>query len=56
LVLAGLAQPLEFLAAAALAGFLIVGFATHFLSKSTPFAKLAETADRFLDRLTRTNP
>jgi hypothetical protein len=55
-VLASLAQALELFAAAALAGFFIVGFASHFLAKSTPFAKLAEAADRLLDGLTGTNP
>jgi hypothetical protein len=56
LVLTGLAQSLEFLAAAALAGFLVVGFATHLLAKPASFAQLAEAANRFLDRLTGTNP
>jgi hypothetical protein len=56
LALASLALPLEFLATAAFTGLLIVGFATHFLAKSAPFAKLAEAANRFLDRLTSTNP
>jgi hypothetical protein len=56
LVLAGLSQALELLAAAALAGLLIVGFTTHLLAESTPLAQLAEAADRFLDRLAGTNP
>src|SRR5262249_48660683 len=56
LVLAGLSQSLELLAAAALARFLIIGFATHLLAKSASLAQLAEAAHRFLDGLTRSNP
>ena len=55
-MLASLAQALELFAAAALAGLFIVGFATHFLAKSTPLAKLAEAANRLLNGLTGTNP
>jgi hypothetical protein len=56
LVLASLAQALEFLAAAALARLFIIGFATHLLAKSAPLAKLAEAADGLLDGLAGTNP
>ena len=55
-MLARLAQTLELFAAAALAGLLVVGFATHFLAKSTPLAEFAEATDCFLDGFTRTNP
>jgi hypothetical protein len=56
LVLARLAQSLELLAASALAGLLIVGFATHLLAEPASLAQLAEAADRLLDRLASTNP
>ena len=56
LMLAGLAQSLQFLAATALTGFLIVGFAAHFLAKAASLAKLAEAANRFLNGLAGTNP
>jgi hypothetical protein len=55
-VLASLAQALELFTASALAGFFIIRFASHLLAKSTPFAKLAEAADRLLDGLTGTHP
>ena len=56
LFLAGLSQSLEFLAATALTGLLIVGFTPHFLAKAAPLAELAEAANRFLDGLASTNP
>src|SRR5262249_51064165 len=56
LVLTGLAEALEFLAAPALAGLLVVGLATHLLAESAPLAQLAEAADRLLDRLAGTHP
>jgi hypothetical protein len=56
LVLAGLAQALEFLPATALAGLFIIGLSSHLLAKSAPLAQLAETADRLLDRLAGTHP
>jgi hypothetical protein len=56
LVLAGLAQALELLAAAALAGLLIIGLSSHLLAKSAPLAQFAEAAYRLLDRLAGTNP
>jgi hypothetical protein len=56
LVLASLAESLELLAAAALAGLLVVRFAAHFLAKSATLAQLAEAAHRFLDGLAGTNP
>ena len=56
LVLAGLAQALELLSTSALAGLLVVGFATHFLAKTASLAQLAEAAHRFLDRLAGTHP
>jgi hypothetical protein len=55
-MLAGLAQAFELLSASALAGLLIVGFATHFLAKTASLAQLAEASDRFLDRLAGTHP
>jgi hypothetical protein len=56
LVLASLAESLELLAAAALAGLFVVRFAAHLLAKSAALAELAEAAHRFLDGLTGTNP
>ena len=54
-MLAGLAESLEFLAAPALAGLLVVGLSTHFLAEAASFAELAEAADRLLDRLAGTH-
>jgi hypothetical protein len=54
--LAGLAEPLELLAAAALAGLLVIGLPTHLLAEAAALAELAEAADRLLDRLARTDP
>jgi hypothetical protein len=54
-VLTSLAQSLEFLTAATLAGLFVVGFAAHFLAKSAPFTKLSEATNRLLNRLTGTN-
>ena len=54
--LSGLAEALEFLAAPALAGLLVVGLATHLLAESAPLAQLAEAADRLLDRFAGTHP
>jgi hypothetical protein len=54
--LACLAEPLELLAASALAGLLVVGLPTHLLAEAASLAKLAEAADRLLDRLARTDP
>jgi len=51
-----LAEPFQLLTAATLAGFLIVGLASHLLAQAAALAKLAKTADRFLDRLARTDP
>jgi hypothetical protein len=56
LVLPRLPQALEFFAATPLAGLFVVGFATHFLAKSTPLAKFAEAPDRLLNGFTGTNP
>jgi hypothetical protein len=55
-MLAGLAQSLEFFSATAFTGFLIVGFAAHFLAKSAALTKLAEAANRLLNGLAGTNP
>jgi hypothetical protein len=55
-VLASLAEPLQLFTAAAFAGFFVIRFASHFFAKSTPFAKLAEAANRLLDGLTGTDP
>jgi hypothetical protein len=56
LMLAGLAQSLQFFTTTALTGFFIIGFATHFLAKSASLAKLAEAANRLLNGLAGTNP
>jgi hypothetical protein len=54
--LASLAEALQFLAPAALAGLFIVSLAPHLLAKTATFAKFPETADRLLDRLAGTDP
>jgi hypothetical protein len=56
LVLARFAEAFELLAPAALAGLLIVGFATHFLAQPTSLAKFAKAAHRFLNGFTGTHP
>jgi hypothetical protein len=55
-VLTGLAESLQFLAAASLAGLLIVRLAAHLFAEAAPLAELPEPSDRFLDRLSRANP
>jgi hypothetical protein len=54
--LAGLAEPLELLAASALAGLLIVRLATHLLAEAASLAELPESTDGILDRLAGTDP
>jgi hypothetical protein len=54
--LAGLAEPLELLAATSLAGLLVIGLPTHLLAEAATLAELAEAADRLLDRLARPDP
>jgi hypothetical protein len=54
--LASFSETLQFLATAAFAGLLVISLATHFLAQPASLAKFAETTDRFLDRLARTNP
>jgi hypothetical protein len=55
-VLACFAKSLQLFAAAAFARLLIIRFATHFLAEPTSLAQFAEATNRFLDRLTSTNP
>jgi hypothetical protein len=55
-MLAGLAEPLQLLAATALAGLFIVCLATHLFPEAAALAELAETTDGFLNRFPRTNP
>ena len=55
-MLTGFAESLEFLAAPALAGLLVVGLAAHLLAEPAPLAQFAEASDRLLDRLTGTHP
>ena len=54
--LAGLAEPLEFFPATALARLLIVSLAPHLFPKAAALAELAEAANGFLDRLAGTDP
>jgi hypothetical protein len=54
--LASFAKSLQFFAAAALAGLLIIGLAPHFFPQPAAFAKFAEASDRFLNRLAGSNP
>jgi len=54
--LAGLAEALEFFAATALAGLLVISLASHLFPEAAALAELAEAADGFLDRLAGTDP
>ena len=54
--LAGLAEPLELLAAAALAGLLVISLAPHLFPEAAALAELAEAPYGFLDRLAGTDP
>jgi hypothetical protein len=55
-MLASLSQPLQFFAATAFAGLLIIRLSAHFLAEPAPLAQFAEAANRFLNRFTGTNP
>jgi hypothetical protein len=54
--LAGLAEPLELLAASALAGLFVIGLAPHLFPEAAALAELAEASDGFLDGLAGTDP
>jgi len=55
-MLASLAQALQFLSSTPLARLLVVGLSPHFLPQTASLAQLSETANRFLNGLSSSNP
>jgi hypothetical protein len=54
--LASLAESLQLLATATLAGLLVIGLAPHLLAEPAALTELAEASDRLLDRLAGSDP
>jgi hypothetical protein len=54
--LAGLAEALQFFAAAAFTGLLVISLAAHFLAQAAALTELPEAPDGVLDRFAGTDP